>query len=108
MQVVPMMAALLFQLHPIIIMVTAQQQYHGNPEFVELNRQNICAAPAVKAMIFIRPSYRALKRPAGVEMVEQVAFVGLIPTDAMRGNRAQVQAADIGGGEQAGLGVLSA
>src|ERR1039457_1034219 len=63
--------------------------------------QYICAAPAVKAMIFIRLSYRALKRPAGVEMVEQVAFVGLIPTDAVRGNRAQVQAAHIGGGEQA-------
>src|ERR1700691_5183762 len=62
--------------------------------------QYICAAPAVKARIFIGPSYGALKRPAGVEMIEQVAFVRLVPTDALRGNRAQVQAAHIGGSQQ--------
>src|SRR5580658_10254874 len=63
--------------------------------------QYICAAPAVKAKIFIGPSYGTLKRAAGVQMIEQVAFVRLIPTDALRGDRAQVQAANIGGGEQA-------
>src|ERR1035441_825520 len=62
--------------------------------------QYICAAPAVRARIFMGPLHGALESAAGVEMGEQVAFVGLIPTDAMSGNRAQVQAADVGRGEQ--------
>jgi hypothetical protein len=36
------------------------------------------------------PSDCALERAARVEMIEQVAFVRLIPTDALRGNGAQV------------------
>src|SRR5882762_5012528 len=58
--------------------------------------QYICAAPAVNAIIFMRrSSYRALKRPAGVQVIEQVAFVRLVPTDPVGRDGAEVQPAHI-------------
>src|ERR1035437_1425179 len=45
-------------------------------------------------------SYRTLKRPAGVEVIEQVAFVRLVPTDLAGRDSAQVQPAHVGRGEQ--------
>ena len=38
-----------------------------------------------------------LKRPLAVEMLEEVAFVGLVPTEFPGRNRAEVQAVDVGG-----------
>src|ERR1043165_3145373 len=63
--------------------------------------QYIWAAPAVKARIFIqRTSDGALKSAPGVQVIEQIALVRLVPTDAIGGNRAQVQASDVRRGEQ--------
>src|SRR5579871_4615863 len=62
--------------------------------------QYICAAPAVKARIFIADS-DALEGAARVQVIEQIAFVRLIPADARGRNGAQIQPSDVGGSEQA-------
>src|SRR5258708_7198332 len=46
-------------------------------------------------------SYRKLKRPAGVQVIEQVAFVRLVPTDLTGWDSAQIQTPHVGRREEA-------
>jgi len=54
------------------------------------------AAPAVMYRILISNRYGALKSPARVQMLKQVSFVRLIPTDMTRRHSTQIQAVNIG------------